>query len=199
MAATRGAIPPHFQHLLFIHDPAMETTTPYQFVTLPMGGLGRLGFDTRQGVEGPSTFQPHKCNAANRMGTDMTYRDDFYVVGNMYGYTGQVNDNPTVYFVSATEHGRITQDHPRTENIGRDVVKSIEGYSIGNEPDANGVLRCLEYDEYVGYDRATFDKSHRSRGALVLISETAAADRAVLAQSIWRHTELKKNRRRKSV
>jgi hypothetical protein len=134
------------------------------------------------------------------METDMTYRDDFYVAGNMYGYTGQVNNSPTVYFVSATEHGRITQDHPRKDNIGRDVVKGNEGYSIGNVTDDNGVLRSVEYDEYVEYDRATFDRMHRSRGPLVLISQTTpAGDRALLSQSIWRHTELKKNRRRKSV
>jgi hypothetical protein len=29
LAATRGAIPPRFQHFLFIHDPAAETKTPY--------------------------------------------------------------------------------------------------------------------------------------------------------------------------
>jgi hypothetical protein len=28
-AATRGAIPQHFQHFLFIRDPATETKTPY--------------------------------------------------------------------------------------------------------------------------------------------------------------------------
>jgi hypothetical protein len=124
------------------------------------------------------------------MGTDMTYRDDFYVVGNMYGYTGQVNNSPTVYFMSATEHGRITQDHPRTENIGRDVVKRNEGYSIRNQRDDDGVLKCMEFEgEY---------RAHKSRGLLVLISETTAADKAILAQSIWQHTELKKNRRRKS-
>jgi hypothetical protein len=162
-----------------------------------MAGLKRLGFDTRQGVVGSSTFQSHKCSAANRMETDMTYRDDFYVVGNMYGYTGQVNDNPTVYFVSATEHGRITQDHPREANIGRDVVKSIEGYYIGNQPDANGVLKCIEYE--VCEEHEAFDTMHRSRGPLVLISNATPAHRALLSQSIWRHTELKKNRRRKSV
>jgi hypothetical protein len=29
VAATRGAIPQHFQHFLFIHDPATGTKTPY--------------------------------------------------------------------------------------------------------------------------------------------------------------------------
>jgi len=129
----------------------------------------------------------------------MGYRDDFYVAPNMYGYTGDIDDNPTVYFKTATEHGRITQDHPRKDNIGRDVVKGNEGYSIGNVTDDNGVLRSVEYDEYVEYDRATFDRMHRSRGPLVLIGPTTSdGDRALLSQSIWRHTELKKNRRRKS-
>ena len=134
----------------------------------------------------------------------MGYRDDFYVAPNMYGYTGDIDDNPTVYFKTATEHGRITQDHPRRGNIGRDVVKGNEGYSIGNVTDDNGVLRSVEYDEYVEYDRATFDRMHRSRGPLVLLSDTTDdAARvilsSILSQSIWRYTELKKNRRRKSV
>jgi hypothetical protein len=29
LAATRGAIPPHFQHFLFSHDPATGTKAPY--------------------------------------------------------------------------------------------------------------------------------------------------------------------------
>jgi hypothetical protein len=163
-----------------------------------MAGLKWPGFDTRQGVEGSSTFRPHKCNTADRMGTDMTYRDDFYIAPNMYGYTGDLHENPTVYFVTATEHGRITQYHPREANIGRDVVKTTTGYSIGNLPDANGVLKCIEYE--VCEEHAAFDTMHRSRGPLVLIGPTTSdGDRALLSQSIWRHTELKKNRRRKSV
>jgi hypothetical protein len=131
-----------------------------------------------------------KYNAANRTGTDMGYRDNFFVVPNMYGYTGNINENPTVYFMSQTEHGRITQYHPREANVGRDVVKTNEGYSIVNQLDDDGVMKCMEFEgEY---------RAHKSRGRLVLISETTTDDQALLSQSIWRHTELKKNRRRKS-
>jgi len=120
----------------------------------------------------------------------MGYRDNFFVVPNMYGYTGNINENPTVYFMSQTEHGRITQYHPREANVGRDVVKTNEGYSIVNQLDDDGVMKCMEFEgEY---------RAHKSRGRLVLISETTTDDRALLSQSIWRHTELKKNRRRKS-
>jgi hypothetical protein len=139
-----------------------------------------------------------KCNAANRMGTAMGYRDDFYVVENMSGYTGDIHDNPTVYFYSYEEHGRITQDHHRKDNIGRDVVKTNTGHSIEKVYDDKGVLRSVFYERFEGY--RVFDIRHRSRGQLVWISETTTAgDWALLSQSIWRYTELKKNRRRISV
>jgi hypothetical protein len=143
-----------------------------------------------------------KCNAANRMGTDMGYRDDFYVAQNIVGYTGDIGENPTVYFSSDKQHGnvhgRITQDHKNKDNIGRDVVKTNEGYSIWNETDDEGKARTVEYQKDM--DHPAFDKRHRSRGELVLIdATTTAADRALLSQSIWRYTELKTNRRRNSV
>jgi hypothetical protein len=142
------------------------------------------------------------------MGTGMGYRDDFYVAPNIYGYTGDIERNPTVYFQTDDEHGRITQDHSRRGNIGRDVVKGNEGYSIWDELDDKGKLRTVEYEAYVKddsttFDSTTFDRVHRSRGALVLLSDTTDdAARvilsSILSQSIWRYTELKKNRRRKS-
>ena len=67
------------------------------------------------------------------MGTGMGYRDDFYVVGNMYGYTGKINEKPTVYFKTDTEYGRITQDHEHKNNIGRNKVRNADGYTLRNE------------------------------------------------------------------
>jgi hypothetical protein len=161
------------------------------------------------------------------MGTDMVYRLDFYDVPNIYGYTGEPNNNPTVYFRTATEHGRITQDHRNGANIGRDVVQSIEGYSIGNayvvkdpatgnryigDPaDGNGELRCVEFQEYVNAGgetserkREAFSTSHTSRNVLVLVSATTNEQAranliSLLSRSIWRFTELKENRRRNSL
>jgi hypothetical protein len=141
------------------------------------------------------------------MGTNMGYRDDFYVAYNIFGYTGEIQDYPTVYFFTddqhGNEHGRITQDHDNINNIGRDVVKTNIGYSIYdeyfvNEETGEGEWRTVEYEEFAG-NRA-FRKRHKSRGLLEFVNATTTvADRALLSQSIWRYTELKKNRRRHSI
>jgi hypothetical protein len=138
----------------------------------------------------------------------MVYRHDFYDVQNIYGYSGDIERNPTVYFLSATEHGRITQDHHNSANIGRDVVKRNEGYTFWDELDDKGKLRTVEQEKFVGYEEFgehnVFNKVHRSRNVLVLLSDTTDAEaranlRSLLSQSIWRYTELKENRRRNSL
>jgi hypothetical protein len=142
------------------------------------------------------------------MGTDMGYRDDFYVADNIFGYTGELQDYPTVYFRSdeqhGDEHGRITQDHDNENNIGRDVVKTNRGYSIFDEyfvldeESGEGEWRSVEYEEFAGH--AAFTKRHKSRGLLEFVdATTTTGDRHLLSQSIWRYTELKKNRRRRSI
>ena len=130
----------------------------------------------------------------------MGYRDDFFVVENMYGYTGDLHNDPTVYFMSNTEHARITQDHDHKDNIGRDVVKSNETYSIENLPDENNAdrIRAMEFEYNPLFDAEI--RVHKSRNPLVLITATTTdADRAILSQSIWKYTELKTNRRRNSI
>jgi hypothetical protein len=112
----------------------------------------------------------------------MGYRDDFYVVKNMVGYTGSVNDNPTVYFQSDDECGRITQHHQKEDNIGRSAVRDTAGYALGNES-INGVMVAVE--------RLNGERVHTSRNAFVSVQETSSGDRALLAQSIWKFTELK--------
>jgi hypothetical protein len=69
----------------------------------------------------------------------MGYRDDFYKKDNILGYTGDLMKDPTVYFADAgglnpktvdvdgrtqvlVSFGRITQDHPHKNNIGRGKV-----------------------------------------------------------------------------
>lgn len=73
----------------------------------------------------------------------MGYRDDFYCVGNIIGYSGKLNDYPTVYFQSDTEWGHITQKHPYSQNVGRQSVEDATHYSIGNEM-VNGTLKLVE-------------------------------------------------------
>jgi hypothetical protein len=66
----------------------------------------------------------------------MGYRDDFYIPGNIVGYTGSLNLNPTVYFESRLNgditFGRITQDHDDPSNIGRGLVRTARDYQSYN-------------------------------------------------------------------
>jgi hypothetical protein len=73
----------------------------------------------------------------------MGYRDDFYTVGNIIGYSGQLNDFPTVYFLSDAEWGHITQKHPLPQNVGRQSVGDATHYEIGNER-VHGTLKLVE-------------------------------------------------------
>lgn len=73
----------------------------------------------------------------------MGYRDDFYAIGNIIGYSGTLTDFPTVYFLTDAEFGHITQKHGYAQNVGRNAVKSAAHYSIGNER-VRGVMKLVE-------------------------------------------------------
>ena len=79
---------------------------------------------------------------------DNNPRDDFYRRENIIGYTGDLRNSPTVYFLSVPwrgfgtyyncEYGHITQDYPdNPDNVGRERVCRAETYTIQNE---GGVL-----------------------------------------------------------
>ena len=52
----------------------------------------------------------------------MGYRDDFFIASNIVGYTGDLQDNPTVYFETDEEQAHITQAHKKADNVGRGAV-----------------------------------------------------------------------------
>ena len=62
----------------------------------------------------------------------MGYRDDFYNAENIIGYTGDIDDGPTVYFLrdlgAYKLYGRITQKHDHPKNIGREEVRQADTY-----------------------------------------------------------------------
>ena len=62
----------------------------------------------------------------------MSYRDDFYIPRNIIGYTGNINNNPTVYFQNGASYGHITQAHDIRQNIGREEVCQAQDYRIFN-------------------------------------------------------------------
>lgn len=98
----------------------------------------------------------------------MAYGNDFYVKANIIGYTGDLNDNPTVYFQKGNRFGRITQDHPHANNIGRNRVREYTDYRISN---VDG--KAQEY--YNGSVR------HTSRNSFIAVTSDTAA---VLALAI---------------
>jgi hypothetical protein len=85
----------------------------------------------------------------------MPYRSDFYCAENLIGYTGKLDDFPTVYFYkpSTAEFGHITQKHDVKSNEGREVVMvSDGGYRAVNEDvtDSTGKVIGQALREYSG-------------------------------------------------
>src|ERR1700754_1766318 len=85
----------------------------------------------------------------------MPYRGDFYRAENLIGYTGKLDDFPTVYFhkLSTGEFGHITQKHDIQTNVGREVVMiSDGGYRYVNEDvtDKSGKVIGRALHEYSG-------------------------------------------------
>lgn len=107
----------------------------------------------------------------------MGYEDSFYTKTNITGYTGDLNDNPTVYFQNGTRFGRITQDHSNPNNIGRNLVRDKADYSIGNTG-TGGVAQ-----EY--YDGAV---KHTSRNRFEAVTNN---NRDTLATAISRFPDKK--------
>ena len=67
----------------------------------------------------------------------MGYRDDFYTKDNIVGYTGDIANNPTVYFMTEKDgiktYGRITLNYPKDKkNEGRELVRSRKDYTRKN-------------------------------------------------------------------
>jgi hypothetical protein len=109
----------------------------------------------------------------------MGYRDDFYMVQNIIGYSGNLNDFPTVYFQKGDEYGHITQKHPDSQNVGRMEVYKSAGYWIGNEM-VGSTLKLVE--------KVNGKIFHESRSTLTKVDTFDPSNRdtvALLAQSIY--------------
>jgi hypothetical protein len=115
----------------------------------------------------------------------MSYRSDFYRPENIIGYTGRIDDNPTVYFITGpahgpNEYGHITQAHAVGPNEGREGVRHSAQYQIragatGNLEEWDGG-RCI----------------HESRSRFVAVGGLNAKSRYLLSCSIARFSEKKR-------
>lgn len=110
----------------------------------------------------------------------MPYESLFYTKENIIGYTGNISLFPTVYFRKGNRFGRITQQHSNPDNIGRNVVRIYEDYSLYNTADSG---KGVEF--YNGKVR------HRSRNPFVSAIGLTDVELNTLASSIERFPHLK--------
>jgi hypothetical protein len=108
----------------------------------------------------------------------MSYRGDFYIPQNIIGYTGNINNNPTVYFQNGTSYGHITQAHDIRQNVGREEVCQAQDYQIIN---VNG-----RAEEWAG-GRCI----HPSRNAFISVAGLGSVAKCILSLAISNHKEMK--------
>ena len=110
----------------------------------------------------------------------MAYRSDFYIPENIIGYTGTIDNKPTVYFlkVDGTQksYGHITQRHDVGHNVGREKVTTSQNYQYGNIT-YQGDFALVEYDP----DNNFF---HKSRSILIYASTLKSAGKYKLSLAI---------------
>ena len=81
----------------------------------------------------------------------MGYEDGLYCAKNIIGYTGEIDDSPTVYFLEQVDartqrFGHITQAHWLWLNTGREKVHSASNYTYVNK-NLHGTKRLVEEAE----------------------------------------------------
>ena len=83
--------------------------------------------------------------------------DALYQTHNIIGSTGGgPGQRPTVYYrTNSGTYGRITQEHPNSDNIGRALPRQSPGYSIGNTG-PRGLAQEMIGDEVVHTSRHPF-------------------------------------------
>ena len=109
---------------------------------------------------------------------DMGYANNLYQPKNIIGYTGDLNNFPTVYFKQGDHFGNIVQKHKNPDNIGRDIVASSSLYQILNSP----VRDVLE--EYIGVT-----KIHTSSKTFKAVTNNEELN--ILSKAITTYQEIK--------
>lgn len=84
----------------------------------------------------------------------MGYRDDFYCIENIIGYTGKLSKRPSVYFYSEASdaYGHITQAHGDQTNIGREIYKVDPNYLIENTQIYTNKYPVGEFEQHEGLE-----------------------------------------------
>lgn len=108
----------------------------------------------------------------------MSFRGDFYIPQNIIGYTGNINNNPTVYFLNGTSFGHITQAHDIRQNVGREEVYQAQDYEIRN---INGRAQEWAWGHCI----------HPSRNLFISAANLGSVAKCILSLAIANHKEKK--------
>jgi hypothetical protein len=141
------------------HDPEDSLTPSSGFDDLTVASGKQARYDVARGV------------------IIVAYEPGFYVPENIIGYTGVLNKNPTVYFLSKTHYGHITQVHDEWRNVGRETIRSNAQYFFGNVGDGNAL-----------FERDPGVMTHQSRSPMILVGSTLPPE---LSHAIMVHSEQK--------
>ena len=119
----------------------------------------------------------------------MSYRNDFYIKDNIIGYTGDLRNEPTVYFLEVHPHnpnlksfGRITQFHEMPERVGREFVFQSKNYHYGND---------LIFGEPKLVERICDHPIHMSRNKFISVDQEDQVTINILANAIEQFTTIK--------
>lgn len=112
----------------------------------------------------------------------MAYRNDFYNLRNIIGYTGDLRYLPTVYFRRGHEYGHITQHHMLPYNVGREDVAYHRGYHISNYY-RGGRIHAIEWEGS--------QEVHTSRNPFITRDRFNPGDLLTLSEAIFRFPDRK--------
>ncbi len=133
----------------------------------------------------------------------MPHGEDLYKPENIFAYTGDIDNNPSVYFkmdipidkgFQEVKYGHITQDHDNSLNIGRERVAQGPVYFLKNEyKKGTTELRNKEFAYLFNKDKNKHEvKSfHTSRNTHELIGPDDHEKRAKLAKAIGLFPDVK--------
>ncbi len=122
------------------------------------------------------------------------YANTLYDKKNIYAYTGNLNENPTVYFRYNFKDGRIgyghiTQAHDmKFSNVGREQWHISTSYEMVNKFDSKGKYLSHEYD----YNRKPDTYIHKSRTRHYKVNQNDHTKIDILAEAIGKHKGRKK-------
>ncbi len=122
------------------------------------------------------------------------YQDDLYCKDNIVAYTGDLKNNPTVYFKKDhgdgnVTYGHITQTHKYDKmNIGREEVATSDTYQLVNKKDVQGKEASYEFDE----NKKKGKHFHKSRGPHTKVDSQDLETLNELAKAIDNNKGIKK-------